>query len=53
MISTFEIMSWVDIDNSTSFPIEMSLIYLSVYMSTFPDFMAKTLRAVLYRSGKT
>ena len=33
----FEIMSWVDIDNSTSFQIEMSLIYLSVCMSIFPD----------------
>ena len=37
MISTFEIMSWEEIYISTSFPIEMSLIYLSVYMSTFPD----------------
>ena len=33
----FEIMSWVDIDNSTSFQIEISLIYLSFWMSIFPD----------------
>ena len=33
----FEIMSWVDIDNSTSFQIEISLIYLSFCMSIFPD----------------
>ena len=52
MISAFEIMSWVDIDNSTSFQIEMSLIYLSVCLS-FLTVMAKTLSAVLHRSGKT
>ena len=34
---TFENMSWVDVGNSTSFQIEMSLIYLSVCMSIFPD----------------
>ena len=51
-ISTFEIMSWVDIDNSTSFQIEMPLIYLSVCLS-FMTVMAKTLRALLHRSGKT
>ena len=50
-ISTFEIMSWVDIDNSTSFQIEIPLIYLSVCLS-FLTLMAKTLRAVLHRSGK-
>ena len=50
-ISTFEIMSWVDIDNSTSFQIEMPLIYLSVCLS-FMTVMAKTLRALLHRSVK-
>ena len=39
-ISTFEIMSWVDIDYSTSFQIEMSLINLSVSMSIFVPAMA-------------
>ena len=53
LISTFEIMSWVDIDNSTSFQIEMALIIcLSVCLS-FLNVMAKTLSAVLHRSGKT
>ena len=51
LISTFDIMSWVDIDNSTSFQIEMSLIYLSVCLS-FLTVMAKTLSAVLHSSGK-
>ena len=36
-ISTFAIMSWVDIDNSTFFQIEMPLISLSVSMSIFRD----------------
>ena len=50
-ISTFEIMSLVDIDNSTFFQIEMPLISLSVCQS-FVTVMAKTLRALLHRSVK-
>ena len=50
-ISTFEIMSCLDIDNSTSFQIEIPLFYLSVCLS-FVTVMPKTLMAVLHRSGK-